>query len=149
MFQRILVPVDGSDQALRAVDCAVALAEKFGGHIMLCCVWRHHSPLEASLSMVRVSKGTKPEKIDDALKAYAADVVTVAKAHVQKSSDVTVEGFVLRGQPAREIVAFAEKRQADAIVMGTRGAGDQSGFMLGSVSHKVSGLSPVTCLLVK
>ncbi len=149
MFQRIVVGVDGSDHALRAVEAAAVMAEKFGGALMLVCVYRHHSPLEASLSMVRATHGTRAGSADEAMKAYAADVVTVAKDRARKTADVPVEGFVLRGPTAREIVAFAQKRQADAIVLGARGSGDVAGFMLGSVSHKIGGMSPVTCVIVK
>jgi nucleotide-binding universal stress UspA family protein len=149
MFERIVVGVDGSDHSLRAVESAAALAEKFGGALMLVCVYRHHSPLEASVSMVRVARGTKAGSVDDAMKAYAADVVTVAKDRARKAADVPVEGFVLRGPTAREIVGFAQKRRADAIVLGARGSGDVAGFMLGSVSHKIGGMSPVTCVIVK
>lgn len=147
MFQRILVPVDGSEHSLRAVDAAAELARKFGGSLLLLTVWRHHSPLEASLSMVR--SGRNPVSPDAAMKAYAIETVEQAKARATEGGVEKVEGFVMRGQPAREIVAFAKQREADAIVMGARGDGDMSGFLLGSVSHKVGGLSPVTCVLVK
>jgi nucleotide-binding universal stress UspA family protein len=147
MFQRILVPVDGSEHSLRAVDAAAELARKFGGSLLLLTVWRHHSPLEASLSMVR--SGRSPVSPDAAMKAYAIETVEQAKARATEAGVEKVEGFVMRGQPAREIVAFAKQREADAIVMGARGDGDVSGFLLGSVSHKVGGLSPVTCVLVK
>ena len=53
MFQKILAPVDGSEQSGRAIDVAVDLAGRYGGTVMILCVYRHHSPLEASLSMVR------------------------------------------------------------------------------------------------
>lgn len=148
MFRNILAPVDGSDHALRAVDAAAELARRFDGRLMLLSVWRHHSPLEASLSMVRAGPGPGLTP-DEAMKAFAIDVVAQAKARAAEAGAPHVEGFVTRGQPAREIVAFARERGADAIVLGSRGDGDVSGFLLGSVSHKVSGLSPVTCVLVK
>ena len=47
------------------------------------------------------------------------------------------------------IVDFARDQRADAIVMGSRGLGDVSGLLLGSVSHKVSHLAACTCIMVK
>ncbi len=146
MFERILVPVDGSDQSFRAIDTAAGLAAKFGATITLICVYRHHSPLEASMSMVRARDADTPDR---ALKDHAAEVLRAAKARAAEAGAPGVEAFAQRGQPAREIVAFAEKMKADAIVMGSRGLGDVGGFLLGSVSHKVGSLSPVTCVLVK
>ncbi|MGF1660691.1 MAG: universal stress protein [Rubrimonas sp.] len=147
MFRRIVVGVDGSEQSLRAVDTATELARRFEGMLMLVCVYRHHSPLEASVSTVRSTRGSAAESAEAAMKAYARDVI--ARARDQVDEAIPVEAFILRGPTAREIVDFARKKEADAIVVGARGAGDVSGFLLGSVSHKVGGLSPVTCVLVK
>ena len=147
MFQRILVPVDGSDQATRGLDAAVELAERFGGAILILCVYRHYSPLEASLSMVRGSG--QLDTPDEALKSYAKDLVKEAKQRAIAAGAKVVEAFAKRGHPARTIVAFAEEQKADSIVMGTRGLGDVGGFLLGSVSHKVTSMAKVTCVLVK
>jgi nucleotide-binding universal stress UspA family protein len=146
MIKTILVPVDGSKQADMAVDYAVDMAAKFDSRLIVLCVYRHHSMLEASLSMVRPVEPLHP---DEALASYATEVVRLAKERAEQRGAEAVEGFVKRGQPSRTIVAFAEEHGADTIVMGARGAGDVESFLLGSVSHKVSGLSPVTCVLVK
>ena len=146
MIESILVPVDGSEQADKAVDYAVDMAAKFASKVLLLCVYRHHSMLEASLSMVRPAE---PEHLDKSLSDYAKDIVSAAKKRAQERGAKEVSGFVKRGQPARTIVAFAKEHGIDTIVMGARGTGDVESFLLGSVSHKVSGLSPVTCVLVK
>ena len=146
MIKSILVPVDGSSQADLAVDYAVDMACQFESKIVVLCVYRHHSMLEASLSMVRPKE---PEHPDKALSDYAKEIVAVAKKRAQERGAKDVDAFVKRGQPARTIVAFAKEHGVDTIVMGARGTGDVESFLLGSVSHKVSGLSPVTCVLVK
>ena len=146
MIQSILVPVDGSEQSDKAVDYAVDMAARFESKIIVLCVYRHHSPLEASLSMVRPRE---PEHPDKALGDYAKEIVAAAKMRAQARGAKDVTAFVKRGQPARTIVAFAKEHGVDTIVMGARGTGDVESFLLGSVSHKVSGLSPVTCVLVK
>jgi nucleotide-binding universal stress UspA family protein len=146
MLSTILVPVDGSEQSGMAVDYAVDMADKFDSKIIILCVYRHHSMLEASLSMVRPRE---PEHPDKGLSDYAKDIVSAAKQRAQQAGARDVSAFVKRGQPARSIVAFAREHGVDTIVMGARGTGDVESFLLGSVSHKVSGLSPVTCVLVK
>jgi len=146
MIETILVPVDGSEQADKAVDYAVDMAQRFASKVLLLCVYRHHSMLEASLSMVRPAE---PEHPDKSLSDYAKDIVAAAKKRAQERGAKEVNGFVKRGQPSRTIVAFAKEHGVDTIVMGARGTGDVESFLLGSVSHKVSGLSPVTCVLVK
>ncbi|MBB4284632.1 universal stress protein [Roseospira goensis] len=147
MFRTLLVPVDGSDQAIKAIDFAVDLSRRFDdARIMLLCVYRHHSPMEGSLSMVRPLHPSTP---DEALTDYAKEIVAKAKAYAHEAGAREVEAYAKRGQPARAIVSFAEEHGCDVIVMGARGSGDIGDFLLGSVSHKVSGLSPVTCILVK
>jgi len=147
VFNRMLVPVDGSEQANRAVDAAVELAHKFAGGILILCVYRHHSPLEASLSMVRGSG--KLDTPDEALHGYAEDLVKEAKDRAIAAGAEQVEAWAKRGHPARTIVAFAENHGADSIVMGTRGLGDFGGLLMGSVSHKVTSMAKVTVVLVK
>ncbi len=147
MFEKILVPLDGSDGAGRALDTAIALAQRFDAELSLLCVFRHHSPLEASLSMVR-ARGPM-DRPDDALKGYASDIVADAKARAIEAGVTPKEAIIKRGQPARAIVQFAKDRGIDAIVMGSRGTGDMEGLLLGSVSHKVTSLAPCTCVTVK
>jgi len=147
VFKRMLVPVDGSEQANRAIDAAVEIAARFAGSILILCVYRHHSPLEASLSMVR-GPG-KLDTPDEALHGYAKDLVKEAKERALAAGAATVEAWAKRGHPARTIVAFADDHGADSIVMGTRGLGDVGGFLLGSVSHKVTSMAKVTVVLVK
>jgi len=147
MFRTILVPVDGSDQSVKALDFAIDLSIRFDhAKLLLLCVYRHHSPMESTLSMVRPLHPSTP---DQALKDYAQNIVAAARAHAVEAGAKDVEAFAKRGQPARAIVEFAERHTCDVIVMGARGSGDIGDFLLGSVSHKVSGLSPVTCILVK
>ena len=60
----------------------------------------------------------------------------------------TVETLLLMGDPAQEIVRAAEAKDANLIVIGSRGLSDLKGLWMGSVSHKVSNLSHinvVTC----
>ena len=59
-----------------------------------------------------------------------------------------VRAFVKAGQPARTIIEFARDRDADLIVIGSRGLGSVERYLLGSVSHKVTGLAQCPVLVV-
>ena len=145
MFQRILVPVDGSDRALKALEFAIALQEKFDSELLILCVYRHHSLLEASMSMVRPEE---PENLDDSMRAFSSDVVEKAKTYAAEHGGQNVRGFIKSGQPARTIVGFANERKVDLIVLGSRGLGDIEGFLLGSVSHKVTSLADCPVMVI-
>ncbi|MCQ0987581.1 universal stress protein [Jiella marina] len=146
MYKRILVPVDGSKMATRALDTAIGLAKTFGAELMTLCVYRHHSPLEASLSMVRART---PDRPDDALKAYASEIAATAKDRALSAGVADAHAYAKRGNPSRAIVEFAKDHKADLIVLGARGNGDVEGFLLGSVSHKVASLADIPCLVVR
>ncbi len=145
MFDRILVPVDGSDRALSAVELAVELQKKCDAELLLLCVYRHYSLLEASMSMVRPES---PENLDDSMREYATSVAEAAKQRARECGSPSVRAFVKSGPPARTIVNFAQDKNASLIVLGSRGLGDVEGYLLGSVSHKVTSLSHCPTLVV-
>lgn len=145
MFNRIVVPFDGSKGAGKALEMAVGLQKLCGAELLIVTIYRHHSYLEASLSMVRVEQ---PENLDDVLRGHAKQIVAHAKEEATKLGATKVRGFVRNGPVARGIVAFADEHDADLIVLGSRGLGSVEGYLLGSVSHKVTGISEVPVLVV-
>ena len=75
-----------------------------------------------------------------------------ATAYVEKSgefADVDVESIILEGNPANEIVDFAEKNDIDLIVMGTLGRTGIQRFLLGSVAENVVRHSKKSVLVVR
>lgn len=145
MFERILVAVDGSEGSKKALRLAAKLQKTCGSELLILTVFRHHSLLEASMSMVRPDD---PESMDDSMRAYAKEVAEDAKTIAAEEGAEQVRAFVKGGQPARMIVKFAEEHKADLIVVGSRGQGDMQGFLLGSVSHKVTSLASIPVMVV-
>jgi len=145
MFKKILVAVDGSKTALRALEKAVELQKRFDAELYLLCVFKHHSLFEASLSMVRPNDVQIP---DEALNEFAREVVNQAKQFAQEHGAGKVRGFVKGGRPSKTIVEFAEEKDADLIVMGTHGTHSKDGMLLGSVAHRVVSMAKRPTLIV-
>lgn len=147
MFNRILIPVDGSKGAIKALDKAVGLHMLTGAELYLLCVFKHHSLLEASLSMVRPNKLDLP---DDALKEYATEIAVHAKSYaIEMGADnARIRAFVKGGRPSRTIVRFARKRECDLIVIGAQGTNGEKNLLLGSVSQRVAGAAHCPTLVV-
>ncbi|SFX56846.1 universal stress protein [Marinospirillum alkaliphilum] len=146
MFKRILVAVDGSEGALNALEKAVELQKLTDAEILVLCVYKHHSLFEASLSMVRPDNVQIP---DDALREYATEVAEQAKAQAKNKGASKVRAFVKGGRPSKMIVRFAEKKEVDLIVVGSRGTnGDVEGYFLGSVSQRVASRAKCPTLVV-
>lgn len=127
MFERIVVPVDGSDHSYRALDFAEELAQCFGSILWLV----HAFPSTSDLLGY-----DEYEKLVAQRESAGRDVLTEAhKKLAETDLDVRIE---LLEEPAAEaILSVAETRQADLIIMGTRGMGTLQGLLVGSVSHKV------------
>jgi len=145
MFERILVAVDGSEGSKKALRLASNLQQTCGSELLILTVFRHHSLLEASMSMVRPDD---PESLDDSMRGYAKEVAEEAKAIAAEVGASKVRAFVKAGQPARTIVKFGEEHKADLIIVGSRGQGDVQGFLLDSVSHKVTSLASIPVMVV-
>ena len=146
MFKKILVAVDGSEGALKALEKAVDLQKLTDAEIYLICVFKHHSLFEASLSMVRPDNVQIP---DQALKEYATDVVNHAREHSKLLGAKKVRAFVKSCRPSKTIVKFAKEKDVDLIVVGTRGTnGDVEGYFLGSVSQRVASRAKCPTLVV-
>jgi len=147
MFKRILGAVDGSAHSFRGLDVAADLAKTYGASLSILCVYRHHSALENTHSLVRAPQDL-PDP-DAAMHDYAKEVVLRAEEYARETHGVTSTGYTRRGPPARTIVAVAKELEADTIVIGSRGLGDIGSFLLGSVSHKVTSMAECTTITVK
>jgi nucleotide-binding universal stress UspA family protein len=147
MFRKILLAYDGSKGAEGALVKATELAKLTGAELLVLTIYRHHSILEASLSMVRGAKENL-ENLDDSMRAVAREAAEHAKAHARKLGAEKVQAFIKGGPSARTIVTFAKARECDLIVVGSRGLGASEGYMLGSVSHKVTSITDIPVLVV-
>ena len=147
MFERILIPYDGSVGAERALVKAIQLARLCEAHLTVLTVYRHHSMLEASVSMVRGALDPGGN-LDEAMRSAAREAADHAKTRAMAEGLSKVSAFIKAGQPARTIVAFGKEKTCDLIVLGSRGMGATEGYLLGSVSHKVTGLADCPVLVV-
>ncbi|WP_432210474.1 universal stress protein [Marinobacter alkaliphilus] len=147
MFKRIMVAVDGSKTSLKALDKAIDLQKLIpDAEIFILCVYKHHSLFEASLSIGRPDNMDIPDKV---LSDYAKGVVNHAKERAKEHGASKVRGFVKSGRPSKVIVKFAQDKEADLIVVGTKGTNsDKDGMFLGSVSHRVASHAKCPVLVV-
>jgi nucleotide-binding universal stress UspA family protein len=147
MFNKILLAYDGSKGADAALEKASDLAKLAQCELLILTVYRHHSILEASLSMVRGSD-EKAGSLDDAMRAASREAAEYAKAQATRRGVPDVHAFIKGGQSARTIASFAQDHGCDLIVVGSRGLGATENYMLGSVSHKVTSITSIPVLVV-
>jgi nucleotide-binding universal stress UspA family protein len=148
-MERILVAVDGSAPSLKAVDFAADLASKYNAELILSTVAPHPLPeldpaVEeyARLEHIRVPTAelavtTTDSVLDDARR----------RAQARGATRISAEPSV--GDPAQEIITVARDRQADLVVVGSRGHGRLAGLLLGSVAQKVISLAHCPVVIVR
>ncbi len=154
MFQRILVPCDGSDLAEQAVFPYVEdLGKGTGTEVIILRVirppvGRSGAHFRAGTPEMPISLPETPEDAHiarhpiyrDQEIASAEDEarrsVTKAQAMLREKG-VEVHAEVVIGDPAEEIIEFADKQDVDLIIMCSHGAGGIRRWVFGSVTEKV------------
>jgi nucleotide-binding universal stress UspA family protein len=148
VFQKILAGVDGSDSALEAVGVAAGLAKAFEGQLVLMHVVQVSAIAEQALKISATAHlSENPKGIMDRL---SRDVLDSARERARGAglTDQQISTVTADGNQARELIKTAEREKVDLVVVGSRGRGRLEGLLLGSVSQKVSALSPCPCMIV-
>ena len=142
-MHRILLPVDGSEAALRAVD-----------HVLK-KVGLYKDPAEIHLLNVQLAlrKGVTEFVSQQQLDSYHHDegIKDLASARAKlDAAKVPYQFHIGVGEePAAVIAHYAQDKKCDQVVMGTRGLSSVAGILLGSVTIKLIHLVDIPILLVK
>jgi nucleotide-binding universal stress UspA family protein len=139
----MLVPYDGSEAAVRALDHAIATA-RAAGEVSIHLVTAHEPPMVYGEIAVYVSQ----DKLEAFRVQHAEQILAPARATLA-ASGVRFTEAVLIGPVAESIAKAATDSGSDVIVMGTRGLGAIGNLLMGSVATKVVHLATVPVTLVK
>ncbi len=137
-MKKILVPIDGSQNSLEALKCAIDMADKYGSQIILVNAQKP-ATFERSIPV---------DENPDILKEHAKEVIDKGM-EVLKDSSVNVKTEAVVGDPAEQILYLVDREDADLIVMGSHGASGMRRFLIGSVSNKVLQHSPKPVMIIK
>jgi nucleotide-binding universal stress UspA family protein len=177
MISKVLIATDGSANAGKAVEIGCDLAAKYGAEVVLLHILlrgeisenlRHMAEIEftkaeggqaLAKAISTVPAGRFPASIDfgknpnqglgELLRAWGKQILEAAESEAYGHGVAKVETRIEDGDPAKRILQVAEEAKADLIVLGARGLSDLKALLVGSVSHKVSHLAPVTCITVR
>ena len=128
--KEILVPVDGSNNALRAVDYALELAGATGAKLRLFYVF----PV-SSVEIIGMA-GMSRDDIEHAAQDAAQRVFDKLHDEIGET-DVSIEDETSIGDPAEEIIRCTEDDHDLLVILGRRGLSRIQSLLLGSVSEKV------------
>ena len=152
MFNRILVPLDGSTLAERAIPHVEQFARIFEADIILLQVLDPTSHHENSKAVDPLSWQIRKAEADTYMQGIAARIrenlgETAPKDAEENKSRVAYS--ILEGKPSENIVDFAHAEHIDLLVISTHGSGGLSRWNMSSVTQKVINLIYLHVLLVR
>lgn len=130
--RRIVVGVDGSEGGLRAAAWAAAEARRGGGELEI------HTAYSPGYVFVTA---------EDVRQAMARVIDEAAEVAAAVAPDVPVHGVTHEATPAHSLIEAS--RDADLLVVGSRGRGGFAGLLLGSVSQQCSLHAHCTTVIVR
>jgi nucleotide-binding universal stress UspA family protein len=139
MYDRILIPTDGSESAEAAVDHALDLATRYDAtlHVLYVVDVAAFGDLPHDTSVV----------VEGFEEVGAAAVERVADR--AREMGIPVETSVRRGSPEEVLLAYVESEGIDLVAMGTHGRRGLGRLVLGSVTERVVRRSPVPVVTVR
>jgi len=145
MYNRILVPVDGSPTSDRGLAEAIKLAKLTGARLLLL-----HA-VDLAAVTVSAEAGAAAVSIYEAMREGGEEIIARARDTVAKAGITaeTVLSDTLTGRLCDLVVDHATKWQADLVVIGTHGRKGVGRLLLGSDAEQIVRTAPVPVLLVR
>ena len=139
MYDRIVLPVDGSDEAMAASDHAIDLADKYDAtlHVLHVVDTRAYDAEGITQTVIEPLE-TRGERAVESVAEIAAD----------RGLD-RVETAVIQGEPHETILEYVDDHDIDLLVMSTHGRTGVKRYLLGSVTEKTIRTAPVPVHVVR
>ena len=137
MYNKILLPTDGSEGSEAPLEHALSIAEKYDAelHVIFVADIRVDSSSDIWANVL----GQLEEVGDEATDKLVEKI---------RDSDFEVSKEVIRGIPHKEINSYAEENDIDLITVGTHGRTGMDRILLGSVTEKIVRTSEIPVLTV-
>ena len=139
MYDRILIPTDGSPAAEAAIEHAIDIADKYDAtvHALFVVDGAAYSTLEAGAEIVMEALESEGKRAVERIAEIADD------------ADLDCETSVVSGTAYRSIREYIDDHDVDLVVMGTHGRRGIDRYLLGSVTERVVRTSDVPVLTVR
>jgi nucleotide-binding universal stress UspA family protein len=144
MIRRILVALDNSDFANKVMLQSLELAKVYQAKLFAVSVINYSVLNE-------IDQSSLSPAMTETIYSWTNSFQEVLDKCRQQAGEFGIEFYqeMLSGYPAEEIIKYAEENHIDLIVMGHIGKSAAAGFLLGSVSQKVSAHSKCSVVIVK
>jgi len=146
-MNRILICVDGSEPALRALDFAAKLADETKAELVILTVTE-----ELYVGNGALQEYAQAEHLaiawGDLSEGRAREILSIAHSRAAARGGLRIREERRTGNSAAEILRFAREHQCDVLVVGHVGRNRLAGVLLGSVAFKLVTLAPCPVMVV-
>jgi nucleotide-binding universal stress UspA family protein len=139
-IEHVLVPLDRSALAERALPHALAIARAFNARLTLLHVLRYDEPQE---------EGQQVAPLDWHIAKAEAQAYLDGLSQKVRRQEVPVAVKILEGKPAERIIKFGQSEDVDLIVLTSHGAGGLSGWNVSSVVQKILMRAYISIMIVR
>jgi nucleotide-binding universal stress UspA family protein len=143
MFKRVMVPLDGSPHAQRALAIAGRVARASQGSVVLVYVSRLGLGYSASLGLLPIAQSAIDEEYRQ-MRAYLASI-----AASETLAGVATETLLLSGPVAESLVSAIARQHIDLVVLNSHGRSGVARWMLGSVAEQLAHVARVPLLVLR
>jgi nucleotide-binding universal stress UspA family protein len=142
-IKKVLLPIDFSKASTVLLPYAIEFAEKYGARLFI--IFVAEDPFTYS-----GTPGTDllPDQyFEDMVPRAERKMATFVADNISKAS-LDVEGIVLTGHPAEEIINYANQEKMDLLIIGSHGFRGFERFVFGSVAEQVIKMAPCPVLTI-
>jgi nucleotide-binding universal stress UspA family protein len=122
--ERILLPTDGSEDAIRATEAASDLARRCGAELHVVHVWHD-------------VRGFAHDFVKRELRRQGQEILDEQVEKIKASGGAVTKAYLRRGRTSNEVIALCKKINADLLVVGSRGLGTVRRILMGSQSEEI------------
>lgn len=140
MYKRVLVPLDGSTTAEKAIPHAVSLAELYGAKLVLLRILEPF-PFVRTMTPASIRK-FRQQATEWALEYFERITTDIVK------KDIPFETVIVDGRAGMMITKYAENNQIDLIILCSRGLTGITRWLMGSVADRVLRGTTIPILMI-
>src|ERR671911_1461790 len=122
--ERILLPTDGSEDAVRATEAASDLAKRRGAELHVVHVWHD-------------VRGFAHDFVKRELRRQGQEILDEQVEKIRAPGGEVTKAYLRRGRTSNEVIALCKEMEADLLVVGSRGLGTVRRILMGSQSEEI------------
>ena len=142
MFERILVPIDGSQLSLKAAKQGIYIAKKLESEVVFLYVIDVRM-IETS-SLTGTDQGILRTRLRNVAERYLNEAAKLAE-----EENIMFQNRIREGLPAEDILKEIEDEKIDLVIMGSKGMSGAHRVIIGSTAEEIVRWSPCPVLIVK